>query len=83
MKRAIVIRTVTGIVVLVFVLGTWIQDGHLNLSPIKFFSTAVLMHGRILPVGHLDLEAADCPENSFGPSKRSRYVERGAHLILG
>ncbi|WP_460542754.1 Cap15 family cyclic dinucleotide receptor domain-containing protein [Glycomyces halotolerans] len=49
MKRTLVIRAVTAVVVTVFVLGTWFQDGRLDLSPIKFFSAAVF----ICTIGYL------------------------------
>ena len=41
MNRALVIRIVVAVVVLVFVIGAWTTDGRLNLVWLKFFSTAV------------------------------------------
>ncbi len=42
MKRTITIRVIVGVVVVVFVIGTWLQDGRPDLAPFKFFSAAVL-----------------------------------------
>ncbi|MFB8777131.1 Cap15 family cyclic dinucleotide receptor domain-containing protein [Streptomyces broussonetiae] len=42
MKRTIIIRVVVAVVVVVFVIGTWAQDGRPDLAALKFFSVAVL-----------------------------------------
>lgn len=42
MKGTITIRVVVGVVVVVFVIGTWLQDGTPDLAPFKLFSAAVL-----------------------------------------
>ena len=43
MKRTITIRVIVAVVLLLFVIGTWIQDGQPNLLAIKLFSAAVLI----------------------------------------
>lgn len=50
MKRTITVRVVVAVVILVFVAGTWVQDGQLNLGWLKFFSLAVLLAGLVLMV---------------------------------
>jgi SMODS-associating 2TM, beta-strand rich effector domain len=47
-KRAITTRVVVAVVLIVFVAGTWMQDGTLNLSWLKFFSIAVLIASLVL-----------------------------------
>jgi hypothetical protein len=42
MKRTITIRIIVGVVVVVFVIGTWAQNGRPDLAAVKFFSAAVL-----------------------------------------
>lgn len=42
MKRTITIRVIVGVVVVVLVMGTWLQDGQPDLTPFRFFSVAVL-----------------------------------------
>jgi hypothetical protein len=42
MKRTITIRVIVAVVVVVFVIGTWVQDGRPDLAALKFFSAAVL-----------------------------------------
>ncbi|WP_326560023.1 hypothetical protein [Micromonospora sp. NBC_01796] len=42
MKRTIAIRVIVAVVVVVFVIGTWVQDGRPDLAVLKFFSIAVL-----------------------------------------
>jgi hypothetical protein len=41
-KRTVIIRVVVAVVVLVFVIGTWVQSGRPDLGGLKFFSAAVL-----------------------------------------
>jgi hypothetical protein len=43
MKRTITIRVIVAVVVVVFVVGTWVQDGRPDLAALKFFSAAVLI----------------------------------------
>lgn len=43
MKRTITIRVIVAVVVVVFVIGTWVQDGRPDLAALKFFSAAVLL----------------------------------------
>lgn len=43
MKRTITIRIIVAVVVLVFVIGTWVQTGRPDLAAFKFFSVAVLV----------------------------------------
>lgn len=43
MKRTITIRVMVAVVVVVFVVGTWLQQGQLDLALLKFFSIAVLV----------------------------------------
>lgn len=47
-KRAITTRVVVAVVLIVFVAGTWMQDGTLNLGWLKFFSIAVLVASLVL-----------------------------------
>jgi SMODS-associating 2TM, beta-strand rich effector domain len=42
MKRTITIRVIVAVVVVVFVIGTWVQAGRPDLTALKFFSAAVL-----------------------------------------
>lgn len=42
MKRTVTIRVIVGVVIVVFVIGTWLQDGRPDLAGLKFFSIAVL-----------------------------------------
>ena len=42
MKRTITIRVIVAVVVVVFVIGTWVQAGRPDLAALKFFSAAVL-----------------------------------------
>jgi hypothetical protein len=42
-KRTITIRVIVAVVVIVFVIGTWVQDGQPDLAALKFFSAAVLV----------------------------------------
>jgi hypothetical protein len=42
-KRTITIRIIVAVVVVVFVVGTWVQNGRPNLVALKFFSVAVLV----------------------------------------
>ncbi len=42
MKRAIIIRVIVAVVVVVFLIGTWVQDGRPDLTALKLFSAAVL-----------------------------------------
>lgn len=48
MKRAVTTRVIVAIVLVVFVVGTWVQDGELNLGWLKFFSAAVLVVSLVL-----------------------------------
>lgn len=43
MKRTITIRVIVAVVFVVFVIGTWFQDGRPDLATLKFFSAAVLV----------------------------------------
>jgi len=43
MKRTITIRVIATVVVVVFVIGAWVQDGRPDLAALKFFSAAVLV----------------------------------------
>jgi len=43
MKRPMIVRIVVGIVVLVFVVGTWITSGTIELGWLKYFSAAVFV----------------------------------------
>ncbi|MEE1794373.1 hypothetical protein PUR28_26970 [Streptomyces sp. BE308] len=43
MKRTIAIRVIVAVVVVVFVVGTWVEDGRPDLAALKFFSAAVLI----------------------------------------
>jgi len=42
MKKTITIRVIVAVVAVVFVVGTWVQDGRPDLAALKFFSIAVL-----------------------------------------
>jgi hypothetical protein len=42
MKRTITIRVIVAVVVVVFVIGTWVQAGRPDLAALKYFSAAVL-----------------------------------------
>jgi predicted pore-forming effector associated with SMODS systems len=42
MKRTIVIRIIVSVVVVVFVVGTWVQNRRLDFEALKYFSAAVL-----------------------------------------
>jgi predicted pore-forming effector associated with SMODS systems len=43
MKNSMAVRAIVTIVALVFVLGTWLRSGQLDLGWLKFFSIAVLV----------------------------------------
>ncbi|WP_159025318.1 Cap15 family cyclic dinucleotide receptor domain-containing protein [Streptomyces pluripotens] len=43
MKKTIAIRVIVGVVVLLFVVSAWMQDGKPDWSALKLFSTAVLL----------------------------------------
>ena len=43
MRRPIIVRVIVGVVVLVFVLGTWITSGAIELGWLKYFSAAVFV----------------------------------------
>ena len=42
MKKTITVRVIVAVVAVVFVVGTWVQDGRPDLAVLKFFSIAVL-----------------------------------------
>jgi hypothetical protein len=48
MKQSLIIRIVTGVVVAVFVAGTWIKNRQIDLGWLKYFSIAVLLATIIL-----------------------------------
>ncbi|WP_157985329.1 Cap15 family cyclic dinucleotide receptor domain-containing protein [Lentzea terrae] len=48
MTKNVVIRTVVGVAVLVFVVGAWIKSGQLDLGWLKYFSIAVLTATAVL-----------------------------------
>lgn len=53
MKQNITIRVIAAIVLLVFVVGTWVQSGQLNFGWLKFFSAAVLVATIVLTLWDL------------------------------
>jgi hypothetical protein len=50
MNRSLVIRLVVGIVVAVFVVGTWVTSRRVDLGWLKYFSTAVFVATAVLAI---------------------------------
>ena len=84
MKRTITIRVVVAVVVIVFVIGTWMQNGQPNLGALKFFSAAVLVSTIVFNLWDFWLWRISLIQRIPGvPRSIRRNVERNPYIILG
>lgn len=82
MKHTITIRVIVGVVVLIIVGATWLQDGRPDLALLKLFSAAVLACVAVLNIWDFWLWRIPLIQKYRGATKHTRNVERHPHFLL-
>jgi hypothetical protein len=77
MKRKIIVRVVAAVVVAVFVAGTWLTNGKVDLAWARFFSAAVLVTSLILGVWDVWLWRLPAVQRIPGVPRRIRGTWQG------
>jgi hypothetical protein len=76
-KQSLIVRIVTGVVVAVFVAGTWIKSRQIDLGWLKYFSAAVLLATIILALYDMWLWRLPLAQRLPGVPRSVRGTWRG------